>query len=187
MVNDFDDDEDISALWVAAMRRKDEEEDSQEEVVEAPKKERVLRTAQEMSMICLNGRAKRSKGKCPEGGKYDFEWNDDGILVFAQRLERGSRIDCWLGSLKRGSITSLHYLSHLVDGTEAGEPIICLGSWEWSREMSSGLGGYNIVRNFWGEDEGIPDIKESINGMSDKERFDNAWAKLMLSEPGDGE
>jgi hypothetical protein len=153
--------------------------------------------AQEMDFVCLGGRIQRSKDKADPDESYDYEWDEDGDLVFSKKVERGSRIDCWLGHTKKGAILRICYESYLTDETEAGEVLGVLGYWEWHKEMCKPPGGYNLVRNFWGEADGVPAIRQAIKdgsyddsddaGDDDEGELDNDWIKKALSALGDDE
>ena len=108
--------------------------------------------------------------------------------MFSKKVERGSRIDCWLGSTSKGIITTLYHESYLADETEAGEALGILASWKWEREMCKAPGAYNIVRNFWGEKDGVPSIRAAIkrgdyddNDNNDESEFGSDWAQMALS------
>jgi hypothetical protein len=141
--------------------------------------------AQEMDFVCLGAHIQRSRDKADEDESYDYDWDEDGDLVFSKELKRGGRIDCWLGFEKEGAIIRLCYQSYLTEETAAGEPMAILGSWEWHKEMCKPPGGYTIVRNFWGETEGIPAIREAIEDgtfdNNDDGELDSNWAQLALA------
>lgn len=176
--------EDISALWLAAIQRRESEElppVSIQAPVETGNYEGLL-SAQEIDFVCLNARGQLSKSSS-SASSYDYDWDEDGNLVFSERIERGGRIDCWLGFEKEGTILRLHYQSHLTEETKAGEPLSIERSWEWHREICKPPGGYNIVRNFWGETDGIPEIRETIvdGHLDDEDEPDVGWAQLTLA------
>ena len=190
--------EDISALWNAAIQRQElERSDSEanETSTTAPPapqqiEEQKLWTPQEMDSVCLNGIPQPSlrKTQKPNRKRNAYRWDEDGDLVFSKKVERGSRIDCWLGSIKKGIFVTLHHESYLADETEAGEALGILGSWRWQKEMCKPPGAYSIVRNFWGEKDGIPSIRASIkrgdyddNENDDESEFGSDWARLALS------
>lgn len=193
-----DEPDDISALWNAAIQQqKLERADSAASETStttppAPQKieEKKLSTPQEMDSICLRGIPQPNSDKVekPNRRRNAYRWDEDGDLVFSKKVERGSRIDCWLGSIRKGIFVTLYHQSYLADETEAGEALGVLGSWEWQKEMCGPPGPYTIVRNFWGEAEGIPAIRQSIkrgdyddDDDDDESEFGSDWAKLALS------
>ena len=197
MSSGSDEPEDISALWNAAIQQqkleRSDSEASETSTTTPPAPQRTeesLLSPQEMDSVCLRGIPQPNLDKVgkPNRRRNAYRWDEDGDLVFSKKVERGSRIDCWLGSIKKGIFITLYYHSYLADETEAGDALGVLGSWKWHKEMCGPPGPYTIVRNFWGEAEGVPAIRQSIkrgdyddNEDDDKGEFGSDWAKLALS------